>query len=135
VAFELLPHENPPIRDIAEEEREFVAKLRASGSVERVTPSELNLVAPLATIWKATNAATTKAITIVRPAREVARKEAARRLADTLIFDRRYLEWRAAQGDPQAAKDVASIDRVVPAIEDEIITVDSVYVVLGVRPQ
>ncbi len=135
VAFELLPHENPPIRGIAEEEREFVAKLRASGSVERVTPSELNLVAPLATIWKATNAATTKAITIVRPAREVARKEAARRLADTLIFDRRYLEWRAAQGDPQAAKDVASIDRVVPAIEDEIITVDSVYVVLGVRPQ
>jgi superfamily II DNA or RNA helicase len=133
--MEILPGEDPPIREIPAEEHEFVAKLCASHNSERLTPMELNGVAPLSQVWLATSAATAHAISQTRSSREELRNDALRRIQNSLRFDRSYLTWRAAQNDSQAAKDLDCLDRIPLAIQSEKIEVDSVYLVLGVRTQ
>ena len=133
--FELLPNDSPPVLEISEEEVELVAKLRAFSNPERISAAELNAIAPLARIWNATAMGVADAVAKVRATRTSQRQEAGRRLEESLKFDRTYLKWRTAQGDTKAAEDLESFDRAAAAIEEETVTVDSIYLVLGVATQ
>jgi hypothetical protein len=133
--MEILPGEDPPVREISAEEQEFVAKLCASHNVERLTPMELNAVAALYQVWLATSAATANAISRTRASREELRNDTLRRIQNSLRFDRSYLTWRATQNEAQAAQDLECLDRIPLAIQSEKIEVDSVYLALGVRTQ
>ncbi len=135
VAFELLPHEDPPLAEVSEGEQELVAKLLATSDCERITPQELNSFAPLVQIWNATATAIPDALAKVRLGRDHLRQEAVRRLEDSLKFDRKYLTRLAAQGSQEALDDLESFQRAILAIEQEIVAVDSVYLVLGVDAQ
>jgi len=135
VAFELLPHEDPPLAEVSEDEQEFVAKLLTNSDCERITPSELNSFAPLLQIWNATATAIPDAVARVRLGREHLRQDAARRLEDILKFDRKYLTRLAAQGSQEALDDLESFQRAILAIEHEMVAVDSLYLVLGVGAQ
>jgi hypothetical protein len=134
-AFELLPNDSPPVLEISEDEVELAAKLRASSDAERISAAELNAIAPLARIWNAAAIGVAAAIATVRANRKGQRQEAGRRLEESLKFDRTYVKWRAAQGDTNVAEDLESFDRAALAIEAETVTVDSIYLVLGVAPQ
>jgi len=133
--IEILPGEDPSIREISAEEHEFVAKLCASHHSERLAPMELNAVQPLHLVWQAISAATADAISRTRASREELRNDTLRRIQNSLRFDRSYLTWRSAQNDLQAAEDLECLDRIPLAIQSERIEVDSVYLVLGVPTQ
>jgi superfamily II DNA or RNA helicase len=125
VAFELLPHEDPPLAEVSEDEQEFVAKLLTNS----------DSFAPLLQIWNATATAIPDAVARVRLGREHLRQDAARRLEDILKFDRKYLTRLAAQGSQEALDDLESFQRAILAIEHEMVAVDSLYLVLGVGAQ
>jgi superfamily II DNA or RNA helicase len=131
--MEILPGEDPSIQEISAEEGEFVAKLCASHNCERLTPIELNGVAPLSQIWIATSVATAHAVAQTRTSREELRTDALRRIQSSIRFDRSYLTWRANQNDSQAAQDLDCLDRIPLAIQSERIDVDSLFLVLGVQ--
>jgi hypothetical protein len=133
--MEIFPGDDPPFREIPAEEQEFVAKLCASHTSERLTPMELNAVAPLSQVWQTVSATIAHMISELRASREPLRNDALRRIQNSLKFDRSYLTWRAAQNEVQAAQDLECLDRIPLAIQSERIEVDSVYLVLGVRSQ
>jgi hypothetical protein len=133
--MEILPGDDPSFREISTEEQEFVAKLCASHTSERLTPMELDAVAPLSQVWQATSAATAYSISQLRASREKLRNDALWRIQNSLRFDRSYLTWRATQNEVQAAQELECLDRIPLAIQSEGIGVDSVYLVLGVQIQ
>jgi len=131
--IEVLPHEDPPIREISAEELEAVAKMCASQNGEDLTPAELNAFAPLSRIWLATSAAVAHAVTRTRASREEVRRDALQKIQNSLKYDKRYLTWRASQNDAQSLLDLECVSRIPLAVESEKIEVDSVYLVLGVQ--
>jgi hypothetical protein len=93
VVLELLPHQDSLFHAPAEEEQEFITRLQSAASTERLLPKELNSVAPLALIWRSVSASTAEAVRRVHAEREAVRSANAKRLADHLMLDRKYLEW------------------------------------------
>lgn len=132
VLFELLPHQDTLFRPMAGEEQDLVAHLYGASNTKRLSPEELNSVAPLTLIWQSVSAAILEAVSQIQAEREGMRKANAERLTEHLIFDRRYLEWRSAHGDEHASKELPSFDHAVQSILEESVEIDSVYLVLGV---
>lgn len=135
ILFELLPHQDTSFRLLAEEEQDFVAHLYAASNTERLSPEELNSVAPLSLIWKSVSLATREAVRRIQAEREEIRKANAKKLTEDFIFDRRYLEWRSAQGDVHAAKQLPSFDHAIQSVLEESVEIDSLYLVLGVTAE
>ena len=132
VVLELLPHHESLFRSPGAEETEFIAGLQTSPNSERLRPKELNAVAPLALIWRSLSAAADEGLRRIRDEREAIRTANAKKLADHLMYDRRYLEWRSAQGEAQAASELPSFDHAIQSILNESVEIDSIYLVLGV---
>lgn len=135
VVLELLPHQEALFRTPGVEEQEFIAGLQVSSSLEELSPKELNSSAPLALIWQSLSAATVEAVQRIRNERSVVRTANAEKFAAHLAFDRRYLEWRSAQGDAQASNELPSFAHAVESILGESVEIDSIYLVLGVAAE
>ena len=132
IALELLPHQEALFRSPAADEQEFVAGLQTSANTERLSPKELNSIAPLTLIWRSLSEAVVEAVRRLRSEREAVLTANADKLTSHLMYDRRYLEWRAAQGDTQASNELPSFDHAIQSILEESIEIDSIYLVLGV---
>jgi hypothetical protein len=132
VVIELLPHQEALFRLPGAEEQGFIAGLQTPPNLERLSPKELNSVAPLALIWRSLSAATVEAVRWICNEREAVRTANAEKFAEHLVYDRRYLEWRSAQGDSQASNELPSFDHAIQSILQESIEIDSVFLVLGV---
>jgi len=132
VVLELLPHQDSCFRAPAAEEQEFIAGLQTSANLKQLSPKELNSAAPLALIWRSLSTATVEAIRQIRDEREAVRTANAGKFADHLMYDRRYLEWRSAQGDTQASNELPAFDHAIQSILEESVEIDSIYLVLGV---
>lgn len=132
VVLELLPHQETMFRTPGADEQEFVAGLQAFANLGGLSPKELDSVAPLALIWRSLSEAAVEAVGRIRKEREALRTENAERLTGHLMYDRRYLEWRSAQGDSHASNELPSFDHAIQSILQESVEIDSIYLVLGV---
>jgi hypothetical protein len=135
MVLELLPHQEASFRIPGAEDQEFIARLQASSNLEKLSPKELDSAAPLALIWQSLSVATVETVQLIRNERRAVRTANAEKFAAHLTFDRRYVEWRSAQGDTQASSELPSFDRAVVSILEESVEIDSIYLVLGVAAE
>lgn len=132
VKMELLPYDSPPIREIGDQEQEFVSGLPNAGSIQPITPEELNAIARLGDIWKAVERAVGDSLEQVRARRAENRNTALGRLSEGVRFDEMYYRWRISCGDTLAAIELSALEQAKAAIETEIVTLDSVLLIAGV---